>query len=285
MNHDSDRCGDGSGSHGDAADGQELQYGRENCVCVEDNASSILFCFRQLEEIIEDMEESKDLDEQLAEVQKQTEKDLMKEIEQLKIHSHELNGRIRDEQKHALDLSQTILKFRERMANLNSLIQDQKDQILSLEEQLHGHISEDNDRASMVNQLQISANRNFAECVERQVNAIEVEFARRQAGYLKAFLPDNFARVGGENDSILLVVLLPRLAAKTKLFSNLAVQCVSFQKELESNQLCVFQYPQVPGGMRREHVTKSHKGEQWAHVARVVYLANSIIAAVGKLER
>lgn len=222
----------------------------------------------QLEETIEDMEEARDLDEQLAEVQKQQVKDLMKEIEQLKIHIHELNGRIRDEQKHAVDLSQTILKFRERMANLNSQIQDQKDQVLSLEEQLHGHISVDNDRASMVNQLQISANRNFAEDVERQVNAIEVEFARRQAGYLKAFLPDNFSRVGGENDSILLVVMLPRLAAKTKLFASLAAQC----------------FPQVPGGMRREHVTKSHKGEQWAHVARVNYLANSINAALGKLE-
>lgn len=222
----------------------------------------------QLEETIEDMEESRDLDEQLAEVQKQQERDLMKEIEQLKIHIHELNGRIRDEQKHALDLSQTILKFRERMANLNSQIQDQKDQVLSLEEQVHGQITEDNDRATMFNQLQISANRNFSEIVERQINAIEVEFARRQAGYLKAFLPDNFARVGGENDSILLVVMLPRLSAKTKLFANLASQC----------------YPQVPGGMRREHVTKSHKGEQWAHVARVSYLANSIIAAVGKLE-
>lgn len=222
----------------------------------------------QLEETIEDMEEARDLDEQLAEVQKQQEKDLMKEIEQLKIHIHELNGRIRDEQKHALDLSQTILKFRERMANLNSQIQDQKDQILSLEEQLHGQTSEDNDRATMFNQLQISASRNFAEIVERHINAIEIEYARRQAGFLKAFLPDNFARVGGENDSILLVVLLPRLLEKAKLFATLAFQC----------------YPQVPGGMRREHVTKSHKGEQWAHVARVSYLANSIVAAVGKLE-
>ncbi|CAP26394.2 Protein CBR-DNC-1 [Caenorhabditis briggsae] len=222
----------------------------------------------QLEETIEDMEEAKDLDEQLAEVQKQQEKDLMKEIEQLKIHIHELNGRIRDEQKHAAELSQTILKFRERMANLNSQIQDQKDQILSLEEQVHGQTTEDNDRATMFNQLQISANRNFSEIVERQINAIEVEYARRQAGYLKAFLPDNFARVGGENDSILLVVLLPRLSAKATLFATLAAQC----------------YPQVPGGMRREHVTKSHKGEQWAHVARVSYLANSIVAAVGKLE-
>uniref|UniRef100_A0A8R1I1Q1 Dynactin subunit 1 n=1 Tax=Caenorhabditis japonica TaxID=281687 RepID=A0A8R1I1Q1_CAEJA len=221
-----------------------------------------------LEETIEEMEEMKDLDEQMTEVLRQTERDLMKEIEQFKIHSHELNGRIRDEQKHAVELSQTILKFRERVANLNSQIQDQKDLILSLEEQVHGHLTDDNDRASMVNQLQISASKNFSENVERQVNAIEAEYARRQAGYLKAFLPDNFSRVGGEYDSILLVVLLPRLSAKTKLFASLAAQC----------------YPQVPKGMRREHITKSHKGEQWAHVARVSYLSSSIIAAIGKLE-
>lgn len=57
-----------------------------------------------------------------------------------------------------------------------------------------------------------------------------------------------------------------------------------FRVEIIHITIQFFQFPQVPGGMRREHVTKSHKGEQWAHVARVNYLANSINAALGKLE-
>lgn len=36
------------------------------------------------------------------------------------------------------------------------------------------------------------------------------------------------------------------------------------------------QFPSVPGGMRREHVTKSHKAEQWAHAAKFTYLLKVI---------
>ncbi|CAB3409350.1 unnamed protein product [Caenorhabditis bovis] len=222
----------------------------------------------KLEEVIEDLEEARDLDEQLAEVQKQQEKDLMKEIEDLKITIHELNGRIRDEQKHSVELSQTILKFRERIAALNAQVQDHKDLILNLEEELHGYKREDYDQASMLSQLQITAHKNFAEAVERQLLAIELEFTRRQAGYLKAFLPDNFAKIGGDNESVNMVVMFPRLSSKAKLFAKLAMDC----------------YPQVSGGMRREHVTKSHKAEQWAHVFRVDYIAKSLIAVLGQFE-
>ncbi|CAI5441473.1 unnamed protein product [Caenorhabditis angaria] len=222
----------------------------------------------KLEEAIEFMEEARDLDEQLSEVQKQTEKDLLKEIEDFKMKQHELNGRIRDEQKHAFELSQTILKFRERMAGLNSSIQDQKDQILQMEEELHGHKNENLDKSSMVTQLQQSSMRNFSEAVERQINAIELEYSRKLAGYLKAFLPDNFAKIGGENDSIQMVVMFSRLSAKSRLFAKLSGDA----------------YPQVPGGMRREHVTKSHKGEQWAHCARVNYLSYSLTAVLGQFE-
>lgn len=85
--------------------------------------------------------------------------------------------------------------------------------------------------------------------VERQVSAIEVEFARKQMGYLKQFLPDNFTKAGGkfsvdvstmshvtvvvianfqgDNDAVILNVLFPRLAAKAKLLAKLIAERVS----------------------------------------------------------
>ena len=59
----------------------------------------------------------------------------------------------------------------------------------------------------------------------------------------------------GDNDCLILCVLLPRLSSKALCLSQLL-----FQK-----------YPQPPDGLKREHVTISHKGEQWAHVRHFGY--------------
>uniref|UniRef100_A0A0R3PM92 Dynactin domain-containing protein n=1 Tax=Angiostrongylus costaricensis TaxID=334426 RepID=A0A0R3PM92_ANGCS len=44
------------------------------------------------------------------------------------------------------------------------------------------------------------------------------------------------------------------------------------------------QFPEVPGGTRREHVTKSHKAEQWAHSARIAYTMNALVTVCGQFE-
>lgn len=41
----------------------------------------------------------------------------------------------------------------------------------------------------------------------------------------------------------------------------------------------------VPGGMRREHVIKTHKGEQWAFVAHVNALLGALQTHAHKVER
>ncbi|KJH44354.1 hypothetical protein DICVIV_09623 [Dictyocaulus viviparus] len=104
--------------------------------------------------------------------------------------------------------------------------------------------------------------------IERQISVIELESARMQMGYLKQFLPDNFNKAGGDNDALVLSVLFPRLSAKAKLLSKLVAE----------------RFPEVPGGTRREHVTKSHKAEQWANSARISYVMNALVAVCGQFE-
>ncbi|VDM85031.1 unnamed protein product [Strongylus vulgaris] len=43
-------------------------------------------------------------------------------------------------------------------------------------------------------------------------------------------------------------------------------------------------FPGVPGGTRREHVTKSHKAEQWAHSARIAHIMSALVAVCGQFE-
>ncbi|KAK5978578.1 hypothetical protein GCK32_004969 [Trichostrongylus colubriformis] len=180
----------------------------------------------------------------------------------------ELQQRMKQEEDHRDELVSTIMKFRKKVGEQNEEIQELKDQVLRYQEELSGHKSEENTMASIVSQMQVNVNRTFAESVERQVAAIEVEYARKQMGYLKQFLPDNFTKAGGDNDAVVLNVLFPRLAAKAKLLTKLIAE----------------RFPGVPGGTRREHVTKSHKAEHWAHSARIAYMMNALVAVCGQFE-
>ncbi|CAI4224331.1 unnamed protein product [Auanema sp. JU1783] len=223
---------------------------------------------RSLEQEKEDLEALRDMDEQIAEAQKQVERDLLKDIELQQIKFTEFIQKLKDEEKHSDDLMATIIKFRQRTTELNEEIQDLKDQILRYEERLSGEQIDEKNIASMASQLQVNASRAFVESVERQLSLIDLEFARKQAGYLKAFLPDNFTRPGGDNDAVLVNVLFPRLSAKAALFTKLVAE----------------RFPGVPGGIRREHVTKSHKAEQWAQSARVNHMCSALIYICGQFE-
>lgn len=126
------------------------------------------------------------------------------------------------------------------------------------------------------------ASRTFSEVVDAELKALELEYAQHHVKYLKLFLPDNFTKAGGrsfpaeydilcvlgDNDSVLLTVAFPRMVAKTSALSKLLSQ----------------KYPQVPGGMRREHVTKSHRAEQWAHVKKFTYCLQSLKGILRKFE-
>ncbi|KHJ96472.1 hypothetical protein OESDEN_03559 [Oesophagostomum dentatum] len=223
---------------------------------------------RQLESDRDELEALRDMDDQMMEEQKLVEKALLGEIEGLHIKINELQQRMKQEEDHREELITTIMKFRKKVGEQNEEIQDLKDQVLRYQEELTGHKSEENNMASIVSQMQVNVNRTFAEAVERQVSAVEVEFARKQMGYLKQFLPDNFTKAGGDNDAVILNVLFPRLSAKAKLLTKLMAE----------------RFPGVPGGTRREHVTKSHKAEQWAHSARIAYTMSALVAVCGQFE-
>ncbi|PAV68258.1 hypothetical protein WR25_11021 [Diploscapter pachys] len=223
---------------------------------------------RKLEQDLEELEQLRDMDEQIIDTLKQGEKDLKTDIETLKKHIYDLNGRIREEQSHSKTLSDTILKFRTKTQQLNEEIQDYKDQILNLEDELRGQRQEENSALSMASQLQVSTGKMFAENVEKHVALVELDFAKKQIGYLKAFLPDNFTKHGGDNDSVNLIVMFPRMIIKSQILSKLASE----------------RFPHVAGGMRREHVTKSHKAEQWAHIAKLAFLTDGLAAVLGQFE-
>ena len=101
----------------------------------------------------------------------------------------------------------------------------------------------------------LAANRTFADVIEAEQRAIDLESSKQYIGYLKSFIPDNFMKAGCDNDSILLCLLFPRFSAKALLLVK----------------LLNMKYPFAQGGLRREHITLSHKAEQWAHMKNFNY--------------
>ncbi|MCP9266282.1 DCTN1 [Dirofilaria immitis] len=195
---------------------------------------------RALEETIDDFEAMRAMDEEILETQK-----MLKKTE---------------------DYEKTILMFRKKVNDLNEELQERYDENLRMLEQIKLL-----ERGSTVPEMQgtgFTATRTFSEIVNAEIRSLELEFANQYAKYLKAFMPDNFAKPGGDSDAIILNVLFPRLYQKSMILAKLM-----------SNK-----HPPVPGGMRREHVTKSHKAEQWAQCAKFNYLLNAFECVLRKFE-
>ncbi|VDK84376.1 unnamed protein product [Litomosoides sigmodontis] len=221
---------------------------------------------RALEETIDDFETMRAMDEEILETQKDTEKELREELDKACGKINELLMQIKACGAQADDYEKTILMFRKKVSDLNEEIQERYDENLRMLEQIK--FLEEGSGVPGMQSTGFTATRAFSEIVDGEVRSLELEFAHQFTKYLKAFMPDNFTKPGGDSDAIILNVLFPRL----------------YQKSVILAKLMGNKYPPVPGGMRREHVTKSHKAEQWAHCAKFNYLLSALEFILRKFE-
>ncbi|MFH4978633.1 hypothetical protein AB6A40_005342 [Gnathostoma spinigerum] len=220
---------------------------------------------RSLEETIEDLEALRAMDDEILETEKDAERELREQLDMSYGKINELQAQIKTYDQQAEDYEKIVIKFRQRVCDLNEEIQEQKDQILRLEQQLK-EIEEGEVVPGIQTSGMVVANRVFADIVESEVMRLELQYYKQHVKYLQAFLPDNFTKAGGDNDAVILNVMFPRLSQKALLLARLLND----------------KYPSVPGGIRREHITKSHKAEQWAHIAKFTYFLTAFSVVVGK---
>uniref|UniRef100_A0A915DLA8 Dynactin subunit 1 n=1 Tax=Ditylenchus dipsaci TaxID=166011 RepID=A0A915DLA8_9BILA len=200
---------------------------------------------KALEEDVSELEVLRSMDEEIIESQKDAEKELKQDMEQQFVKISELKRQLQEYDRRAEDFERVILKFRQKNADLNEEIQQLKDEILIYKSEQE---SGDSDHCHSLKTVNL--NRTFAEIVEAELKSIELEYFRQHVSFLKSFLPDNFTKAGGDNDFKLL---------------NL-------------------KYPPVPNGIRREHITLSHKAEQWAHVKKFSYSLHALNAILKKFD-
>ncbi|VDN01005.1 unnamed protein product [Thelazia callipaeda] len=222
---------------------------------------------RTLEETIADFEAIRVMDEEILETQKDAEKELREELDQAFGKINELLFQIKTCNAQAEDYEKMILMFRKKVSDLNEEIQERYDEHLRVLERLK-FLEEGNTTSEMPSAGFVAA-RTFSEIVDAEIKSLEFRFALQHIEYLKAFMPENFTKPGGDDDVIILNVLFPRL----------------YEKAVVLAKLINDKYPPVPGGLRREHVTKTHKAEQWALCAKFNYLLNSFESVVRKFGR
>ncbi|CAG9530697.1 unnamed protein product [Cercopithifilaria johnstoni] len=219
-----------------------------------------------LEETVEDYEAIRSMDEEILETQKEAEKELREELDLTNTRISNLLVQIKVYGEQVNEYEKMIMKFRRKIGEMNEEIQERQDEVISLNEQLKGE--KDNNIMSVQSVQLTTTSRTFAEIVDREVCALELKYEIELSNYLKAFLPDNFSKPGGDNDAILLTIVCSRLSAKAAMLIK----------------LLNLKYPFAPGGIRREHVTRSHKAEQWAHCAKFSFLLSNFGCAVQQCE-
>ncbi|EFO19724.1 hypothetical protein LOAG_08768 [Loa loa] len=219
-----------------------------------------------LEETVEDYEAIRSMDEEILETQRESEKELREELDLTNSRISNLLVQIKAYGEQVDEYEKMIMKFRQKIGEMNEEIQGKQDEIINLNKQLKGE--EDNDGISAQSTHLTTATRTFAEIVDREVCALELKYEIELSNYLKTFLPDNFTKPGGDGDAVLLTIRCSRLSAKITLLAR----------------LLNLKYPYAPGGLRREHVTKSHKAEQWAHCAKFSFFLSSFGCAIRQCE-
>uniref|UniRef100_A0AC34FF54 Dynein associated protein domain-containing protein n=1 Tax=Panagrolaimus sp. ES5 TaxID=591445 RepID=A0AC34FF54_9BILA len=219
---------------------------------------------RANEEAGDDFDNLSRMFDEVSTTYKQSEKEHREEIERLDFTIEQLKAEAENTDDLLRAAESTIIKFRRQHLELKEEIQERDDQILRLQEELVKVANGDGNSSGL---MVLNQNRTFADTVRNELTQLELEYSLEHVKYLEAFLPENFSKAGGDNDLLLTHLAFPRIAAKAKLLMNLLVQ----------------KYPDVPGGMRRDHVTQSHRAEQWAHVDRFAYSLQALYTIVRKL--
>ncbi|KAE9551602.1 hypothetical protein FO519_005176 [Halicephalobus sp. NKZ332] len=220
---------------------------------------------KDTEDLQRDFDDMSRMFDEMAETYKQAERESAEEIEKLEFLIMEMKTERETAEKLMKEAERTIIHFKRKIAEYNEQLQTRDDEILRLKDDLaqvagvHG--------PSEISSL-FDYKRNFSDIVKCELALLQLHFAEEHIKYLGAFLPENFFKSGGDKDLLLIYLTFPKVGAKAKLLMELIAR----------------KYPDVSGGIRKEHVTRSHRAEQWSYVDKFTYALQGLMTNVKKLE-
>jgi dynactin 1 len=192
---------------------------------------------QQLEEEKNDLEALCDMNDQLQETAREVELQLREDLDMANARAADADRKLEAFKESIADYESTINKFREHVARQQEVIRELKS-------------GSESKSVDVTPTIEFDFKSKFAEtkaaskAIELELQKIESAQSKRHVQLLSAFLPESFLRRGGDNDAILVLLLIPRLMAKCELLMT------QVREKFE-----------VPDVIQREDVIQTHRSE------------------------
>ncbi|XP_063039650.1 dynactin subunit 1 [Engraulis encrasicolus] len=170
---------------------------------------------RELRETVSDLEAINEMNDELQENSRETELELREQVDLAATKVREAEKRVEAAQETVADYQNTIQKYRELTAQLQEVNRD-----LMSQQEAEQQQPAPPDMFDF--KIKFAETKAHAKAIEMELRQMEVTQANRHVSLLMAFMPESFLRHGGDHDSLLVLLLIPRLICKAELVSKQA---------------------------------------------------------------
>ncbi|KAI1278429.1 Dynactin subunit 1 [Halotydeus destructor] len=184
----------------------------------------------ELEDKITQLEEDKDVleklietNEQLLESAKETEVELLEELDLGQGKISELQKKLDAGQEALADYEKTISKFRDLVNKLrleNDEMREASDATVSMSQQ-RVQREQDQKVENEEFKLRFQEAKASSRAVEMDIRRLEAQQANEQVKLLSKFLPDSFFERGGNHDALSVCLFVPRMIEKCRIISRI----------------------------------------------------------------
>ncbi|CAH8585728.1 unnamed protein product [Schistosoma margrebowiei] len=262
----------------------------------------------ELEEMLEKVKEERndleilcEMNDELQENSRETELELREEIERANTKINQLVRHLDATRETIADYEQTLGKFRDLVADLQTQNSDLQRSLADgkrlQEQQQQLHTTVATEFASSAVPFMgtkfgaTSQAQTLAKVIEVELRRLEAEQSANHVTRLSAFLPDSFLRRGGDNEALLALLLIDRLAGKCDLLANHLAEryplppCVPGQTSLQlpqtdsnavDSQTTTVSGICIPGTDNPLPPLTKSKAEFYSFVTRLIHLLRSL---------
>ncbi|CAH8856258.1 unnamed protein product [Trichobilharzia szidati] len=279
----------------------------------------------ELEEALEKIKEERndlealcEMNDELQENSRETELELREEIERCNSKINQLVRNLDATRETIADYEQTFVKFRDLVSDLQtqntdlrrSLADGKRLQEEKQQQNAYPTVATDlvgSTAAFMGGKFGLGSQvQTLAKVIEAELRRLEAEQTANHVTRLSAFLPDSFLRRGGDNEALLSLLLIDRLAGKCDLLANHLVEryplppCVPGQAPLQmpqgetsttttatttDNPTEVVSGICIPGTNNPLPPLTKTKSEFFSFITRLIHLLRSMSSLLGQCKQ
>ncbi|KAK2163666.1 hypothetical protein LSH36_75g02038 [Paralvinella palmiformis] len=169
---------------------------------------------RELEEERADLEALCDMNDEIQENAREAELELREELDMANCRAMEAQRRLEAMQESIADYETTIVKFKELVSQLQESNRELRNQqMMSAEVK-----SQPTPTIDVFDfKTKFAETKATAKAIDMELRKLEVQQSNKHVAFLSAFMPESFMQHGGDHDTVLVLLLIPRLIAKTEL--------------------------------------------------------------------